>query len=229
VAAFEARSRLETESRIVEATPNKISAAMPEPNKSQLTPKANAKQPFVDEGPSLPETYNVDIIRAIAQDPFRVFVYWEISDQSITALTQYFSAKDDGTFQLALKLIEDDGRVPSLVDVERQGSYWMNVSPSRDYEFELEAYGARHEVIPLLRSNRVHTPSAHVSRVISNEAEYRSSSCDFAELLRASGLDERAFESELSTGHAATSSQAEEFTRLVVLAPSSYSSSAREK
>ena len=226
MAALQARGKLETESKIVEATPTKISAATPESNESQLTPEEKADQPLVDESSPLPQTYDVDIIRALAQDPFRIFVYWEISDQSVTALTQYFSAKNAGSFNLALKLIDGDGRVQACVDVERQGSYWMTVSPSRDYHFELEAYGAEQEEIPLLKSNRVRTPSARVSRVTSDEAEYYSSSGNFAELLRASGLDERAF--ELSTSHA-TAVQPGDFTTIGALAPSSYSSSALDR
>lgn|GEM_PF-5018440 len=220
MAAFEARGKLVSQTKIVDQTPTEISVTMPESNESQLTPEAKPDQPFVDEGPSLPETYDVDIIRAIVQDPVRIFVYWEISDQSITALTQYFSAKDAGPFRLTLKLF-DDGRVQTCVDVEKQGSCWMTVTPLKDYHFELEAYGAEHEEIPLLKSNRVRTPSARVSRVTSDEAEYYSSSGHFTELLRATGLDERAFESESTSG-----ANAEDFTRMTAIAPSSYSSSA---
>ena len=98
MAALEARGKLDTQSKAIEVTLNKIPATMPESNESQLTPEAKVDQLFVDEGPSLPQTCDLDMIRAIVQDPFRIFVYWEISAQCITALTQSFSPQDAGGF-----------------------------------------------------------------------------------------------------------------------------------
>jgi hypothetical protein len=148
----------------------------------------NGDQPFIDHGSPVPERYDVDVIRAMVQDPFRIFVYWEISEESITTLSQYFSSAQAGTFQLSLKLIEAGGNEEACIDVEDQGSYWMMVSPGRDYEFELVARTANHEPISLMRSNRVRTPNVSVSLVAPDEAEYNSSLQEFMEIMEASGF-----------------------------------------
>ena len=155
---------------------------------SQPVAEANADQPFIDHGPPVPESYDIDIIRAMVQDPFRVFVYWEISGQSITTLTQYFSAEDGAAFQITLKLVEIDGPGEASFDVDRQGSYWMMVVPDREYEFEMGVRSSGRGYISLMRSNRVHTPNGTVSPVAPDEAEYRLSPQEFTEVLEASGF-----------------------------------------
>lgn len=179
---------LETEPRGADATPIEVHTASRESAGSQHVAEADADQPFIDHGCPVPDRYDVDIIRAMVQDPFRILVYWEISEQSITALTQYFSAEEAGTFQIALKLIEVGGLEKASVEVGTQGSYWMMVSPGRDYEFELIARTSHHQNISLMRSNRVHTPNVSISRVTPNESEYRSSPQEFKEIMEASGF-----------------------------------------
>lgn len=155
---------------------------------SQSAAEANADQPFIDHGPPVPESYDIDIIRAMVQDPFRIFVYWEISEQSIKTLAHYFSAEEEAAFQITLKLIEIDRSEEASFDVDRQGSYWMMVRPDREYEFEMGVRSPGRGDISLMRSNRVHTPNETISRVAPNEAEYRLSPQQFTKVLEASGF-----------------------------------------
>ena len=189
MAALQARAgEVEIEPKAAAATPTEVCATAGESAQSQPVAEAKVDQPFIDHGPPVPESYDIDIIRAMVQDPFRIFVYWEISEQSITTLTQYFSAEEEAAFQITLKPIEIHGPEEASFDVDRQGSYWVMVMPDRDYEFEMGVRSSGRGYISLMRSNRVHTPTGTISRVAPEEAEYRLSPQEFTEILEASGF-----------------------------------------
>jgi len=86
-------------------------------------------------------TLSWDIVRAMLQDPFRVFVYWEVRDESLKALTRYFSPDEVAGFKVVLKLIELTGPNEAFFEVERRGRYWLMVFPDREYEFEIRHSG----------------------------------------------------------------------------------------
>ncbi len=190
MAALQARAgEIETRTQVAEALDTDDCDTNRESAQSQPAAEAKADQPFIDHGPPVPESYDIDIIRAMVQNPFRIFVYWEISEQSIKTLIQYFSAEEAAAaFQITLRLIEIDGPEGPSFDVDRQGSYWMMVKPDREYEFEMGVRSSGRGYISLMRSNRVHTPSGTVSRVAPDEAEYRLSPQEFTEVLEASGF-----------------------------------------
>jgi hypothetical protein len=184
---------LQTRAGAVETEPGAGAATQTEDTsgqsvQSQPSAEANADRVFIDQGPPVPESYDIDIIRAMVQDPFHLFVYWEISEQSIKTLNQYFSAAAEAAFQITLKLIEIDGPEQASFDVDRQGSHWMIVLPDREYEFEMGVRSSVRGYISLMRSNRVRTPNGTISPVAPNEAEYRSSPQEFTEVLEASGF-----------------------------------------
>jgi hypothetical protein len=154
----------------------------------QSADEATTDQPFIDYGPPAPERYDIDIIRAMVQDPFRIFVYWEISEQSIKTLDQYFSAEEVAAFQITLKLVDIGGPEQASFDVDRQGSHWMMVMPDREYEFEIGVRSSERGYISLMRSNRVRTPNKTISPVAPSEAGYRSSPQVFTEVMEASGF-----------------------------------------
>jgi hypothetical protein len=145
-------------------------------------------EPYIDEGLPVPEIYDVDIIRAMLQDPFRIFIYWEVREESLQALTRYFSAEDAASFQTTLKLLEVEGRNEAYFPVGRHGRYWMMVFPDREYEFEIGVRSPVHGYISLIRSNRVRTPRGTVSPEKPAEGEYRLSPPDFLSVIQASGF-----------------------------------------
>ncbi|HXG65366.1 MAG TPA: DUF4912 domain-containing protein [Blastocatellia bacterium] len=145
-------------------------------------------EPYIDLGLPVPDRYGVDIIRAMLQDPFRVFIYWELRDETLGGLKRLFSPEDAATFQVVLKLIELEGRNEAFFDVWRQGRYWMLVYPDRQYEFEVGVRSPLHGYISLIRSNRVATPRGTVSPVVAAEPEYRMEPAEFKEVLAASGF-----------------------------------------
>lgn len=147
-----------------------------------------ADEPFIDVGLPVPETYNVDIIRALLQDPFRIFIYWEVRQESLNGLTRYFPAEEAARFQVTLKLIEVEGGGEAFFEVSQRGRFWMMVFPDREYEFEIGVRSPEHGYIALIKSNRVRTPRGTVAPEAATEPEYQMSAPQFVEVLEASGF-----------------------------------------
>ena len=143
---------------------------------------------YVDEGFPLPEGYEVDIIRAVLQDPFRIFAYWEIRDKSLASLTKYFSPEEAAGFRVVLRLLELSGNHEAFFEVPSRGRYWITVFPDREYEFEIGVMSPAHGYISLVRSNRVTTPRGTVSPFADEEPQYRLNAPDFINVLQASGF-----------------------------------------
>src|SRR5215813_5627036 len=137
---------------------------------------------------TFPEGYDVDIVRAMLQDPFRVFVYWHVREESIKALTRYFSPQDVAGFNTVLRLIETTGQAEAFFDIGRQGRYWMTVYPDREYEFEIGVRSPIHGYISLIRSNRVRTPRGTVSPEPAKEEDYRLSPPEFMQIMEMTGF-----------------------------------------
>lgn len=153
-----------------------------------MAPPTPDAAPFVDEGSPIPDSYNVDIIRAMLQDPFRIFIYWEVREESLKALTHYFTMEEAAGFRVVLKLYETAGRNEAYFDVDRQGRYWMMVFPDRNYEFEIGVRSPVHGYVMLLRSNRVHAPRGTVAPTPAPEPEYRLEPAAFSEVIQDSGF-----------------------------------------
>jgi hypothetical protein len=139
-------------------------------------------------GLPVPETYNVDIVRALIQDPFRIFIYWEVREDSLRSLTHYFSAEEAERFRVTLKLIEIEGGNEAFFEVGLRGRYWMMVFPDREYEFEIGIRSPGHGYIPLIKSNRVRTPRGTVSPEPPAEPEYKLTPPQFLDVLEVSGF-----------------------------------------
>jgi len=147
-----------------------------------------ADEPFIDVGLPVPETYNVDIVRALLQDPFRIFIYWEVREASLTGLTSYFSPEEAARFRVTLKLIEVEGGNEAFFEVGLRGRYWMMVFPDREYEFEIGVLSPEHGYISLIKSNRVRTPRGTVSAEPAFEPEYQLTPPEFLDVLEVSGF-----------------------------------------
>src|ERR1044071_1422354 len=151
-------------------------------------PEEPTGAPFIDQGLPLPLDYPVDIIRAMMQDPFRIFIYWRVREQNLKALTRYLSAADAAEFRTTLKLRETAAGNEAYFNVGREGRYWMMVFPDREYEFEMGVRSPKHGYIALVRSNRVRTPRGTVSPERASEPEYRLTPPQFLNVLEASGF-----------------------------------------
>jgi hypothetical protein len=122
------------------------------------------------------------------QDPFRLFVYWHVRQESINALTRYFSAQEVAGFTTVLRLIESTGPAEAFFEIGRQGRYWLTVYPDREYEFEIGVRSPIHGYITLIRSNKVRTPRGTVSPEPAKEEDYRLSPPEFMRILEMTGF-----------------------------------------
>jgi hypothetical protein len=170
-----------------------VPAAIPEPQiaASELPivlSKDISDEPFIDKGLPIPSNYNLDIIRALIQDPFHVFIYWEVRERSLRSLTRYFSPEDAASFKIVLKLIELDQRIEAFFEVDRRGRYWMMVFPDRRYRFEIGVRSNTHGYISLVRSNEIRTPRGTVSSEPPRETGFEMDPSRFIDILEASGF-----------------------------------------
>jgi hypothetical protein len=145
-------------------------------------------EPFVDLGLPVPDSYGTDIMRAMVQDPFRIFIYWEVRQENLRALTSLFPEAEVKSFQTVLKLRDRQGNQEAYFNVGRSGRYWMTVFPDREYQFEIGVRSPLHGYISLISSNVVQTPRGTISPITADEAEYRLEPVEFFEIMEKSGF-----------------------------------------
>ncbi|OQA91543.1 MAG: hypothetical protein BWY26_00870 [Elusimicrobia bacterium ADurb.Bin231] len=167
------------------------------PVKKKIKIDKQTKNIYIDTGYPLPEKYNEDIIVVLPRDPYWIFVYWEINDDTIKRITNGYSAA-------ALKQSEIVLRLHAVAGVKVQGSnsprhtdfpvslscqnWYLKVSkPGRAYWVELGIKTLSGNFISLARSNRVELPSGDVST--EDSSEWMSVSEKYGELLSLSGVD----------------------------------------
>ena len=155
---------------------------------AEAAAEAPTDQPYIDEGLPVAESYGVDIIRALLQNPFRIFIYWEVRPESLKGLTKIFSEAEAAEFRTTLKLRDLEGGQEAYFEVGPHGRYWMMVFPERAYEFEIGVRSPEHGYIALVRSNQVRTPRGTVSPAPAPEPEYRMTPPEFIDVLQASGI-----------------------------------------
>lgn len=154
-------------------------------------------EPIIDTGLPVPAHYEVDLMRAVVQDPFHLFVYWQLKDKPYDRLRRIFSEEDVQSFHTTLKLIDETNQIAVFFDAAYAREYWFQVFPDRAYRVELGVRSPRHGYIKLLTSNPVRTPRGAPSEVAAEEAQYQVSADEYVEVLRESHLvPERAFTPE---------------------------------
>ncbi len=168
-----------------------IAPALPETElaRSEINAKPSVDaEPYIDLGLPIPETYGADIIRAMIQDPFRVFIYWEVREENLDSLKKLFAPEEVATFKTVLKLHDTRGGHEAFFNVDRRGRYWMMVFPDREYQFEIGVRSPLHGYISLIASNTIQTPRGTISPVTADEAEYKLEPFEFIEVLEKSGF-----------------------------------------
>jgi hypothetical protein len=154
-------------------------------------------EPIVDTGLPIPPGYDIDLMRALVQDPFHLFVYWQLKDNPYDRLRRIFPPPEVETFHTALKLIDETTRIAVYFDAAFAREYWFEVFPDRHYRVELGLRSPRHGYIKLLSSQPAHTPRVTVSDQAAPEPEYHITAEDYLRVLRESHiLPERAFTPE---------------------------------
>ncbi len=130
----------------------------------------------------------------MAQDPFRIFVYWHLKDDPFERARRIFPAESANGFHTTLKLTDETNNISVFFDAPFAREYWFHVFPDRTYRVELGLRSPRYGFIKLLNSQPVRTPRAGPSDKEAEEPEYQISADDYLRVLRESHLTpERAF------------------------------------
>lgn len=157
-------------------------------------PEAEEAQP--DFGLPIPSSYAVDFIRALVQDPFHLFVHWQLKDDPFTRLSKMFPPTAGGQedFHTVLKLVDETNAIAVFFNAAYANEHWFQVFPDRTYRVELGVKSSRHGFIKLLSSQAVRMPRGAPSDQSSDEAEYSIGADEYLKVLRQSHLvPERAF------------------------------------
>lgn len=152
-----------------------------------------AAEPIVDTGLPIPSHYDFDMMRALVQDPFRLFVYWQLKDNPFDRLARIFP-KAAGDFHTVLKLIDETNNIAVFFQAAFTREYWFQVFPDRTYRVELGVRSPQQGYIRLLSSQSVRMPRGGPSDQIAEEPTYRIAADAYLQVLRESHLvPERAF------------------------------------
>ncbi|NOT60131.1 MAG: DUF4912 domain-containing protein [Acidobacteria bacterium] len=165
-----------------------------EPVQHDIPETTEAAQP--DFGLPIPTTYIVDLMRALVQDPFHLFVHWQLKDDPFTRLSKMFPPTAGGQedFHTVLKLVDETNAIAVFFNAAYTSEYWFQVYPDRTYRVELGVKSSRHGFIKLLASQPVRMPRGAPSDQSADEAEYSIGADEYLKVLRESHLvPERAF------------------------------------
>ncbi len=150
--------------------------------------------PGPDFGLPIPEHYDFDMMRALCQDPFRLFVYWQLKDSPFDRLQKIFPKSEIGNFHSVLKLVDETTNISVFFNAAFTNEYWFSVFPDRRYRVELGVRSQRYGYIKLLTSQAVQTPRGGPSDQAAPEEHYHIETDEFLDVLRDSHLvPERAF------------------------------------
>ncbi|MEP7336605.1 MAG: DUF4912 domain-containing protein [Acidobacteriota bacterium] len=145
-------------------------------------------EPIVDTGLPIPAHYDFDMMRAMVQDPFRLFVYWQLKDSPFDRLNRMFPASEVSSFQTVLKLIDETTNIAVFFNAAYAREYWFSVFPDRSYRVELGVRSPRYGFIKLLSSQTARTPRGGPSDQAAPEEEYKIAADDYLEVLRESHM-----------------------------------------
>ena len=148
----------------------------------------------VDRGLPIPAQYRLDLMRALVQDPFHLFVHWQLKDEPFERLRRIFPPPAAATFQTVLKLVDESNSIAVFFDAGFTHEYWFSVFPDRTYRVELGLRSPQYGFIKLLSSQPVRMPRGAPSDQAAPEPEYQIGADDYLRVLRESHLvPERAF------------------------------------
>ena len=158
-----------------------------EPQTEEDAPAIQA-EPIIDTGLPIPAHYDVDLMRALVQDPFHLFVHWQLKSDPFDRLRNIFPAEDVASFRTVLKLVDETNQISVFADAAFTREYWLSVFPNRRYRVELGVRSSKFGFIKLLSSQSVLIPRAAPSDLSADEGEYEVSADDYLRVLRDSHL-----------------------------------------
>ena len=76
-------------------------------------------------------------MRAMAQDPFRIFVYWQLKDDPFERARKIFPVESANGFHTTLRLTDETNNISVFFDAAFAREYWFQVFPDRTYRVEM--------------------------------------------------------------------------------------------
>lgn len=141
----------------------------------------SAPQRGPDPGLPIPESYGVDRLVLLVQDPHHIFAYWEISPGT------YSRVATVAGFGAAQVLILHTPSGPEQREIDlRGGNYYLSVAPGSTYRAEIALRSKDGKLHQLAVSNFVQTPAAGPSP--RTDATWMEVDETFHELLAMAGL-----------------------------------------
>jgi len=145
-------------------------------------------EPIADFGLPIPDQYDFDLMRALVQDPFRLYVYWNLRNDPWARARRIFPPDEVNNFQLVLRLIDETNNIAVFFAVPYAREYWFSVFPDRSYRVELGLRSPNYGYIKLLSSQAVTTPRGGPSNQVAPDEEYSIGADDYLQVLRESHL-----------------------------------------
>jgi len=146
---------------------------------------APAASPKSERGPEpglpIPSSYGRNRLVLMAQDPWHLFAYWEITPETLEGLRQ--AGTTAPRFVLMVTTVQ--GQELREVDLAG-GNYYLSVAPDAEYLAELAMRDAQGNLQILARSNRIRTPAAAPSS--NTDEAWMAIDETFHELLAHAGL-----------------------------------------
>ncbi len=141
-----------------------ISSPRPTPGAPQYMTPPPAGDYVGEEGPPLPSRLPATALKAMARDPYWVFVYWEISPEREAEIRSKYG---DWVFHQSLSVLrihEMDGGthrdLPVLLDSR---NWYLPVKPDQHYTFELGLVLADGQFASIVSSDEICVPAAQPS------------------------------------------------------------------
>lgn len=147
-----------------------------------------ATEPVADFGLPIPTHYDFDMMRTMVQDPFRLYVYWNLRGNPWDRVERIFPAHEVSNFRLSLRLVDESSNITVFFDVPYTREYWFNVFPDRTYRVELGLRSPQYGYIKLLSTQSVTTPRGGPSDQVATEPEYQIDADNYLQVLRESHL-----------------------------------------
>lgn len=122
---------------------------------STTAPPAPAAPRGPEPGLPIPDSYGRDRLVLMAQDPWHVFAYWEVTPGTLERVR----ASAGGPGWIVLVVETPNGREVREVDLAG-GNYYLTVAPDAEYHAELALRDGTGRLHTLAISNRIRTPPA---------------------------------------------------------------------
>lgn len=153
-----------------------------------IGPEEIPAEELIDTGLPIPAQYNIDFMRAMVQDPFHLFVHWQLRDNPYDRLERIFPGDGASTFHTVLKLVDETNQISVYFEAAYAREYWFSVFPDRTYRVELGLRSPRYGYIKLLTSQSVRMPRGAPSDQMAEEPQYQVTADDYLQVLRDSNI-----------------------------------------